>query len=273
MTLPFESRRSTLIFSSALFTVSDQRRRGPSKGWGPEVGGFPPLITLTRCGVYACVAGDETVVTDPLNAKYYDGEHSFRFRRLADGGEDLTVIIPDISIIDELFVGFGYQTPISPELYLAHIQLYNRLRSGLFDTLSAEEAILELLYEVVRSAGGAGAPARINPVTRKRLDNARAFVAVEPEADHHLAEVAQVAGASPFHFARLFKAHTGHSLRAYRLRLRLAKAVERISQGDDDLAGLALDSGFSHQSHMTAAFRKVLSTTPDAVRRSLHALN
>ena len=263
----------TPIFSSDLFTVVDQRRRGPRQDWGREVGGFPPRVVLTRHGVYACMADDEEVVTDPLNVKYYDGEHGFRFRRLADGGEDLTIITPEPSIVEEAFAGFGYQTAIPPELYLAHTRLYNRLRRELYDRLEAEEAILDLLGAVIDARGGRRRPPGLNAATRKRLDAVRAFIAAEPATDHRLLDAASIAGVSPFHFARLFRAYTGYSLRGYRLRLRLAEAVARLDQGEDDLAGLAFDVGFSHQSHMTAAFRKVLNTTPDAVRRSLGALN
>jgi AraC-like DNA-binding protein len=261
------------LFESDLLCVIDRRRRGPCAGWGRELGGFPPQIVLTRQGVYACSSGDVIVVTEPLNAKFYDGAHSFRFQRLGPDGEDLTVIRPHPGIVEEAFAGFGYQTAISPELHVSHMRLHARLRRGTYDRLSAEEAVLEMLHEVAEAGGRDTRPIAIGASARRRLDRARASIAVEPEADHRLADVAELAGASPFHFARLFKAHTGYSLRAYRLRLRLAKAVARLSQGEDDLAGLALDLGFSHQSHMTAAFRNVLNTTPSMVRASLAPLH
>jgi AraC-like DNA-binding protein len=78
--------------------------------------------------------------------------------------------------------------------------------------------------------------------------------------------VARIAGCSEFHFARLFRAETGQSLRGYRKRLRLRLALKLISEGQDNLTLVALDSGFSTHSHLTSAFREAMGRTPSAAR-------
>lgn len=79
-----------------------------------------------------------------------------------------------------------------------------------------------------------------------------------------LEEIAQGAGVSPFHFARQFKAATGHPPHEYLMRLRVDHAQELISRHAQNwtLAAIAAESGFSDQSHMSRHFRRVLGVTP-----------
>lgn len=79
-------------------------------------------------------------------------------------------------------------------------------------------------------------------------------------------ELAEVAGLSPFHFARQFKTATGHPPHDYLIRLRVDRAQELIRQNGRNwsLAAIANESGFADQSHMARHFRKVLGVTPGA---------
>jgi transcriptional regulator GlxA family with amidase domain len=79
-----------------------------------------------------------------------------------------------------------------------------------------------------------------------------------------LEEMAQASGVSPFHFARQFKAATGHPPHEYLMRLRVDRAQELISKNGRNwtLAAIAQDSGFADQSHMSRHFRRVLGVTP-----------
>ena len=85
-----------------------------------------------------------------------------------------------------------------------------------------------------------------------------------------LLEAADRAGYSEFHFARLFKAATGKTPGAYVMRLRVERAdrLIRASRRDEavTLAGVALDCGFSDQSHMTRSYRRAFGVTPAAAR-------
>ncbi len=76
---------------------------------------------------------------------------------------------------------------------------------------------------------------------------------------------------SPFHLARQFRASTGTSISAYLLRLRLALALQRLAEGEADLAALAADLGFASHSHFGARFRSVFGVPPSSVRDSLTA--
>lgn len=86
-----------------------------------------------------------------------------------------------------------------------------------------------------------------------------------------LNDVADAACTSPFHLARCFRQHTGLSLHGYRQRLRLATALQRLEEGERDLAALAHDLGYSSQSHLGNAFMRELGVTPAQARRELSA--
>ena len=74
------------------------------------------------------------------------------------------------------------------------------------------------------------------------------------------------------HLCRSFKRCTGVTVHTYRQFLRLRSGLVRLEQTDTSLADLALDLGFSHQSHFTEAFRKVFGAPPGKVRKVLRRL-
>jgi len=90
-------------------------------------------------------------------------------------------------------------------------------------------------------------------------------------AGWRLEDVADAACCSLFHLARSFRKHTGLSLHGYRQRLRLALALQRLEEGERDLAALAHDLGYSSQSHLGSAFLREIGVTPAEARRVLAA--
>jgi len=84
-----------------------------------------------------------------------------------------------------------------------------------------------------------------------------------------LLDIADAVSSSPFHLARSFRRQTGLSLHQYRQYLRLAAALGRLADGDQDLAGLAHDLGFCSQSHLGAVFRREAGVTLGQARQVL----
>ena len=85
----------------------------------------------------------------------------------------------------------------------------------------------------------------------------------------HLQDLAEVAGLSPFHFARLFKAATGAPPHRFIVMRRLERAKMLIRDSRQSLAEIALATGFVDQPHLSNAFRRELGTTPGRYRRDL----
>jgi AraC-like DNA-binding protein len=81
-------------------------------------------------------------------------------------------------------------------------------------------------------------------------------------------ELARIVGYSPFHLSRVFRRETETTISEYRLRLRVREALARITAGEENLARLATDLGFSDHSHLTRALVRELGETPTVIRRA-----
>lgn len=79
-----------------------------------------------------------------------------------------------------------------------------------------------------------------------------------------LDELAKAAALSPFHFARQFKAATGHPPHDYHIRLRVDRAQELLRTHGRawSLAAIAMECGFVDQSHFSRHFKRVVGVTP-----------
>ncbi|HZZ12136.1 MAG TPA: AraC family transcriptional regulator [Paraburkholderia sp.] len=76
-----------------------------------------------------------------------------------------------------------------------------------------------------------------------------------------LAEVAEAAGLSAFHAARLFNQATGLPPHAWRNQVRLQRALAPLRAGVS-VADVAAASGFTDQSHFTRHFRRMFGAPP-----------
>jgi AraC family transcriptional regulator len=82
-----------------------------------------------------------------------------------------------------------------------------------------------------------------------------------------LVGLAQVAGLSTFHFARMFARAMGVSPNRYVSRLRLENAMAEIAAGKFSLAEIALNARFSSQASFTRAFHRATGVTPGEYSR------
>lgn len=118
--------------------------------------------------------------------------------------------------------------------------------------------------------------ARLDSAAMGRLDDRRVRRVVDYMRENlgqrvELDDLAEVAGVSRFHLARLFKAATGESPHRFLLRLRVERAASLLSSDELPIAGVAAVCGFADQAHMTRQFRAAKGTTPGAFRVALLA--
>jgi AraC-like DNA-binding protein len=76
-----------------------------------------------------------------------------------------------------------------------------------------------------------------------------------------LDELCGLAGLSKYHLVRAFKAAFGLTPHAYQMNLRVNMAKARLKAGQE-LAGVALETGFCDQSHLTRVFCRCVGVTP-----------
>ena len=82
-----------------------------------------------------------------------------------------------------------------------------------------------------------------------------------------LMELANTTGLSPNHFARKFRRSSGLSLQRFANLRRTQAAIHRLQHADEDLARMALELGFSSQSHLTRVFSELTGISPARFRR------
>ncbi len=90
-----------------------------------------------------------------------------------------------------------------------------------------------------------------------------------------LDSVANAAGVSRFHLARIFDARIGRSVMGYVRARRLTLAARLLADGASDILSVALEAGYGSHEAFTRAFTTAFGKTPEAVReaRSLQSLD
>jgi AraC family transcriptional regulator len=85
--------------------------------------------------------------------------------------------------------------------------------------------------------------------------------------DLSLDEIAQAAGVSRFHLARIFEARMGRSVMGYVRARRLAIAARALAAGAPDILAVALEAGYGSHEAFTRAFAAAFGVTPEALRQ------
>lgn len=125
--------------------------------------------------------------------------------------------------------------------------------------------IARAAHQLVHRPSVASGPSSASKRVQQVLDH----IEQDLSASYTLGQLADIAGLSTYHFARLFRQSIGRSPHQYVVERRLAHAKRMLSLSDEPIVQIALDCGFGSQSHMTEVFKKILGTTPGAVRRSM----
>jgi AraC family transcriptional regulator len=264
-----ERRTRTLVETPAL-GVFDVRCFSPVGAPGSEERADVTQVVLPSGGVYAVHRGRDEIIADVASAVILAAGREYRVAHPVDGGDRSTVLVFPPEIVEDALgadpVDGGV---VGPGVRLGVHALRSTLRPGSDGVSEAEELALLLLDRIGRDLGSRG-PSR--PPGRHqwgRVQEVRAILAAAPGHRWRLGEVARLVHCSPFHLARQFRAMTGESLARYLLRLRVGLALERLADGETDLAAMAADLGFASHSHFSARFRSILGVSPTSVRGSL----
>jgi len=83
----------------------------------------------------------------------------------------------------------------------------------------------------------------------------------------YLAELAGLAQLSEYHFCRMFKQSMAQTPQTYLLEIRIEQVKLRILSRQQSIADIALQCGFSNQSHMGRYFKKQVGISPTQYRQ------
>ena len=113
-------------------------------------------------------------------------------------------------------------------------------------------------------------PLRTRAPSRRDRDHvAAALDAIEasPDETWALADLAELVGSSPFHFARAFRAITGTTPHRYVVSARLRRAAALLLETRQRISDIAFDVGFGDLSNFVHTFRREMGVTPREFRR------
>lgn len=77
-----------------------------------------------------------------------------------------------------------------------------------------------------------------------------------------LQALAEAAGVSRFHFARMFRIATGHSPMEYLMRQRIERSKAMLLSNAPSISNVAAVLGFCDQSHFSKTFRRIEGRSP-----------
>lgn len=133
--------------------------------------------------------------------------------------------------------------------------------------LFLDGAVQSIVAALLRKAGVATSASTVEP-NDPRLKRVIDYIDAHLSDDLALADLADVACLSSYHFARAFKSAVGQPPHAFVLDRRIARAKDLLAKNTLPIALVARDCGFASQSHMTAVFRRHCATTPRRYRQS-----
>jgi AraC family transcriptional regulator len=142
------------------------------------------------------------------------------------------------------------------------LRLYSAFKAKTADSLVLESHTLELLGAIAEFASEEKtAPQWIGRVKERMHEEFRDEIRMRDLADE--------AGVHPVHLARAFRSSEKMTPGAYLQRLRVRAACHRLREPDCPLVEIAMECGFTDQSHFTRVFQKFTRATPAQFRRGL----
>jgi AraC-like DNA-binding protein len=227
-------------------------------------------------GVYLRHVGSDQSVADANHVLFFNAGEGYQVSHPTTGGDDSLVLAVSQPLLRELApvalinkgdaLGFrGQSLHIDPRAQALVALLRHSLSQGSIEPLEAESLALTL---VCRSLGPRTTRATGATHARQRLvDRAKLLLAGDLTRRWSLAEIAAEIGGSAVYLTQAFQQVEGVPLYRYHLRLRLARALDRVMDYED-MSALAQDLGFSSHSHFAAAFKQAYGRSPTEFKQS-----
>jgi AraC-like DNA-binding protein len=239
-------------------------------------------IALVRTGAFVWHGRAGRVLAQPGTAVLFNQDDPLRIDHPHGGDECLVLSLPAVELAratgDEPDAHRSLPTLVRgrarvPTALQRRGYALERLACrGLASPLALQEEILALVHALASDEGATPPRARRPATVRQHEDLVMALRDLlwrRLGEDLDLPALATELHTSPFHLARVFRAHTGSTVHAQLLELRLHAALERLRDGERDLSRLAHDLGFADHSHFTRTFRRATGVTPSAFRSNV----
>jgi AraC-like DNA-binding protein len=227
-------------------------------------------VVLVRRGCFTRRVHGRREVLCPSTAYLQRAGHEESFDHPIAGGDDCTVL----SFRDETFTDLFGERPERQEWELPLPAALAVLHRGI---LAAEEGqvraelALDLaarVAEIARRRSHDLQRRDLTPAQRRLVIAARESLAADPTQS--LTRLAAQLSVSTHHLSRTFSQATGRGVARHRLELRICAVLQRLQEGEDNLARLAADLGFADHAHLTRTLRLHTGRSPSQLRHQLH---
>jgi AraC family transcriptional regulator len=274
------------LFESSVVTIRDYDCRHRHGGPATEECSTSNDIVLMRHGVFCQHFGSRTVTADLNHAVFFSNGSTYRISHPADCGDRGTVFTVNPAVLREIVSCFNPSADDRPEnpfpfvtnpcdakIFWQHNEFLERLQATETDPLGDEITAINLIADILEAAYTHHARPRkrwrssTESDHADRIETAKRYLASRMGQRVTLDEAARAAHMSPYHFSRVFHDHTGSPVHRYLNRLRLRASLQHLPDSAGDLTSLALQLGFSSQSHFGEVFRREFGCTPATFRR------
>ena len=264
------------LLQTPLVAAHDVHCRGECRHRSTEECAAATRLVFPYRGLFLRHVGSTQSVADANHVLLFNADQGYQVSHPAAGGDACLSLSIAQPLLRELApagllqdrdkpVFRGQALRIDERAQVLVALLRHSLRRGSIEPLEAESLALTL---ACRSLGPRTAHAPGATRARQRLvDRAKLLLAGDLTRRWTLAEIAAEIGGSPVYLTQAFQQVEGMPLYRYHLRLRLARALDRVADCED-VAALAQDLGFSSHSHFSAAFRQAYGRTPTAFRQA-----
>lgn len=252
--------RTVVEFDHAVVRAVEctEHRRGCSQ---PEASPIGHLV-LVRKGFFRLHDRGRCLTVDPTTGYLLRPGQEARFSHPSGGDHCTSISVHSAELLEGLGASPRTAVKVDARLELAHRML---LHGGDDPDFAAAESVVQLLELAVR----AEPDERPSPGRTRLVEQAREAILADDPSSSTLMMLAAHLGVSPHYLSRTFSHHAGMSLTRYRNRIRVSRALQRLDDGESDLAGLAASLGFSDQSHLTRTLRQEVGRTPYRLRQLL----
>ncbi len=265
---------------------ADFRRHNSCEGPGMKGANLEVAITIDGC--------DDGLVTCKIDGKFQPARPSRGTIWLVPAGrqaEEISVSSPELKVL-HLFLPHSTFAHLSNEYSLPHYPGQELRYSSVVSDGVIEQIGMSVLSEIIRPSSArrmmietssmflaarllqtyAETEVAARSSSRQGLDPVRlkrvlGFIEDHRFEDITVADLADVACLSIFHFTRAFAAAMGLPPHSYVSERRLEAAKALIAGGRASLTEIALSCQFSSQSSFTRAFRRKMGMTPTEYRR------
>jgi AraC-like DNA-binding protein len=249
------------------------------------------IVVFPRTSVWIRHEGSQSFVADPNVVTIYNRAQRYARAPLSPDGDRCDWFAVTDGLARDIAGAFDpaaaesagrpfrfESAPTTPELYLRQRRALRHAAAGDADALHLEEEVVGIVSRVLAMAyrrSPEPLARRTSAVRRRRelAEHAKAELSRTMTVNRSASDIADAVGTSTFHLCRVFRAHTGRTMHAYRTELRLRMALELLadSRGGWTLSDLAYRLGFSSHSHFVGICRRHLGAAPGELRNQLRA--